>query len=88
MNRNKENNEVCPTEYTMDLISGKWKGMILFYLCDCTIRYSQLKSLLKGVSPRMLTKQLRELESTGIVYRKVYPEIPPKSRVLPNEYRS
>jgi DNA-binding HxlR family transcriptional regulator len=73
-------NEVtaCPTETALDLIGGKWKGMILFYLCSETRRFNQLMRLIPGITQRMLTKQLRDLESHGIVHREVYPEVPPK----------
>ncbi|MDO3387943.1 helix-turn-helix domain-containing protein [Gilvimarinus sp. SDUM040013] len=69
---------LCPTETALDLIGGKWKGMILFYLCKEKKRFNQLMRLVPGISQRMLTKQLRDLESNGIIHRKVYPEVPPK----------
>lgn len=62
----------------MSLISGKWKGLILWHLRDGTVRFNQLQQELGGVSPKMLTKQLRELERDGMIERKVYPEIPPR----------
>ena len=70
--------EVCPTETALDLIGGKWKGMILYYLCSDTRRFSQLMRLIPGITQRMLTKQLRDLEAHGIVHREVYPQVPPK----------
>lgn len=68
----------CPTETALDLIGGKWKGMILYYLCSDIRRFNELMRLIPGITQRMLTKQLRDLESHGIVYRKVYPQVPPK----------
>lgn len=72
------NDDVCPTETALDLIGGKWKGMILYYLCSGTKRFSELQRLIPGITQRMLTKQLRDLEAHEIVYRQVYPQIPPK----------
>ena len=68
----------CGVEATLDLIGGKWKGVILFYLTHGTLRFNQLRRLLPEVTQRMLTLQLRELEKYGIVHREIYREIPPK----------
>lgn len=68
----------CPMEATLDLIGGKWKGVILFRLGEGTKRFNELQKLLKRVTPRSLTRQLRELESDGLIVRKVYAEVPPK----------
>lgn len=70
--------DICPTETALDVIGGKWKGMILFYLDEGTKRFNELRRLLPGVTQRMLTKQLRELEENGLVHREVYPVVPPK----------
>ncbi|MGL5917273.1 MAG: winged helix-turn-helix transcriptional regulator, partial [Culicoidibacterales bacterium] len=71
-------NYVCSLELAMDLIGGKWKMMILWYLIGGTQRFSELKRSLPGITQKMLTQQLRELEATGIVTRTVYPVVPPK----------
>jgi len=68
----------CPVELVIDLISGKWKLLILRELMFGTRRFSQLQRAIPGITQKMLTKQLRELERSGLVSRKVYPEVPPK----------
>lgn len=70
--------EGCPVEATLDVIGGKWKGVILFHLIDDKKRFNQLRSLMPGITQRMLSLQLRELENDGVIHREVYPEIPPK----------
>jgi DNA-binding HxlR family transcriptional regulator len=69
---------ICPIEAAAEVIGGKWKARILFQLQGGTKRFNELKRRLPGVTQRMLTKQLRELEMDQIVHRKVFPEIPPK----------
>ena len=68
----------CPVEATLELIGGKWKGIILYHLVDGRLRFSQLKRQIGCVTQRMLTKQLRELEADGLVNRIVYAEVPPR----------
>ena len=68
----------CPGVNTLDIIGGKWKVLILYYLYGETRRFNELQRLLAGVTQRMLTLQLRELEHDGIVHREVYPQVPPK----------
>lgn len=79
VNEKKYNkNYHCPVEATLDVIGGKWKPLILWALKEDTLRFTRLQEKLHGVSPKMLTKQLRELEGDGLILRFVYPEIPPK----------
>ena len=68
----------CRVAKTLAIIGGKWKLPLIKHLTQGTKRYSQLFRELDGITQRMLTKQLRELETDGIVLRTVYPEIPPK----------
>ena len=66
-----------PVELAQDVIGGKWKMPILWRLDKRTWRYNELRRELPGVSHKMLTQQLRELESAGLLSRTVYPVVPP-----------
>ena len=68
----------CPVEYTASMIANKWKILILRDLLTGTKRYNELTRSVVGISAKVLTENLRELESDGIIERKVYPEVPPK----------
>ena len=68
----------CPVEAALDVLAGKWKGMLIFHLLGGTRRFNQLLRLCPGINQRMLTKQLRELEEAGIVSRTVFPVVPPR----------
>ena len=74
--RNKELRQKCDFELTMDLIGGKWKGIIIYHLFKGAKRFSELKRLLPEITQRMLTLQLRELENSKIVIRTVFAEVP------------
>ncbi|MFT9399466.1 winged helix-turn-helix transcriptional regulator [Acetobacter sp.] len=68
----------CAVEATLQLIDGKWKGVILYHLFQGTLRFNEIRKRLPNITQRMLTTQLRELERDGFVLRTVYPEVPPK----------
>ena len=68
----------CPVKLTTDIIGGKWKPLILYYLKGGTLRFGELQRLIPGATKKMLTQQLRELERDDIINRKVYAEVPPK----------
>ncbi|MCA9261950.1 MAG: helix-turn-helix transcriptional regulator [Planctomycetales bacterium] len=70
--------EECPVEAALDLIGGKWKTMIVALLLAETLRFNELERRLKGVTHRVLSAQLKDLESTGVVRRDAYAEIPPR----------
>lgn len=68
-----------PFEYTLSIVSGKWKLKIIYLLaCITPVRYNMLKKSIEGITHKMLSTQLKELEQEGIVFRKEYPQIPPK----------
>ncbi len=69
---------ICPVESTLEIISGKYKPLILWHLADGTLRFNELQKLLPSATPKMLTRQLRELERDSLISRKVYPVVPPK----------
>lgn len=68
----------CPFEVAIDIMDGKWKLYILWHLRHKTLRFSELKRRIPGVTQKMLTQKLRELEQENIVIRKVYAEVPPR----------
>jgi DNA-binding HxlR family transcriptional regulator len=68
----------CPVGLTTGIIGGKWKPLILFYLQGKTLRFSELHARIPKTTKKMLTQRLRELESDGIIRRKVYAQVPPR----------
>ena len=71
-------NENCPVEATLELIGGKYKALILWHLSERKLRFSQLRDKIAGVTPKMLTQQLRELEEKRLIHREVFAVVPPK----------
>jgi len=78
MSNDQQCSFICPIEAAAEVIGGKWKARILFQLQGGAKRFNELKRKLPGITQRMLTKQLRELEADQVVDRNIYPEIPPK----------
>lgn len=68
----------CTLTMAMDLVGGKWKMVILWHLRNGILRFSELRRLLEGITQKMLTQQLRELEASGLISRTVYATVPPK----------
>ena len=74
-----ELNSGCAVEACLEVIGGKWKGVILHHLMTRgVLRFNEIQRLKPNLSPRILTAQLRELEQDGVIVRKVYPVVPPK----------
>ncbi|RNF39191.1 winged helix-turn-helix transcriptional regulator [Planococcus salinus] len=77
----------CRVEDALGILVGKWKPVILLYLLqEGTKRFSELKRNMPGITQKMLTKQLRELEEEDIIERVVYPQVPPKVEYSMTEY--
>jgi DNA-binding HxlR family transcriptional regulator len=68
----------CPVEIAMQVLSGKWKCLMLWHLHDGPKRYRELERIVPGVSQKMLTQQLKDLERDGLLFRTVYAEVPPR----------
>lgn len=68
----------CPVSKTIQLIGGKYKSLILWHLMGGVLRFGQLRRLVPDATPKMLTQQLRELESNGLLQRTVFPQVPPR----------
>lgn len=68
-----------PFEYTLSIISGKWKMVIMFWLWKCGVmRYGELKKSVKSITHKMLSSQLKELQADNIIVRMEYSQVPPK----------
>ena len=79
--------ELCKVDDALSILVGKWKPMILLTLLqEGTQRFSDLKRRVPGITQKMLTKQLRELEEEDIISRKIYPQVPPKVEYSITEY--
>lgn len=73
-----QKNSKCPVTATLDLIGGKYKPMILWHLSSGTLRFTELRRLMKEATPKMLTQQLREMEAQSLIHREVYAVVPPR----------
>ena len=69
---------ICPLDYTMSLIGTKWKPLVLFHLLPGRMRSGILQKKMPGISNKMFTQTVRDLEEDGLIMRKVYPVVPPK----------
>lgn len=76
--KNKNDSAYCLVDYAFKRVGGKYKGRILWVLNDKVLRYGELKRAIVGITPKMLTQTLKELEADELVSRKVYLEVPPK----------
>lgn len=81
-----EEYEKCPVETALDVLAGKWKILILWYLRADTKRFSELQKLLPRITQKMLVQKLRELEKDNIINRKVYAVVPPKVEYSLSDY--
>ncbi len=75
---NKAELPACPVETTLMLIGDKWKVLILRDLTGGTKRFGELKRSVTGISQKVLTSNLRDMEENGLLTRKVFPEVPPR----------
>lgn len=74
----KESVSGCPLEEAMRILGGRWRIVLVYYLLDGPMRFSDLRRAMPNISQRMLTLDLRALEQAGLVTRTIYPEVPPK----------
>ncbi|APE37731.1 transcriptional regulator [Nocardia mangyaensis] len=70
--------DTCGMSLAIDVVGGKWKLHLMWVLGDGPQRFGQIRRMLDGVSEKVLTENLRQLESSGVVHREIYPEIPPR----------
>ena len=68
----------CPVATTLEMIGGKYKALILWHLSEGKLRFSELSKRISGATPKMMTQQLRELESDKLIHREIFPVIPQK----------
>lgn len=68
----------CPVSATIKIIGGKWKPIILYLISHDVNRFSEMQKMIEGISKKILTSQLRELERDGLIHRKVFAEVPPR----------
>jgi len=68
----------CPVDLTLQIVGGRWKGIVIWNLREGTKRFSELKRILVVINDKMLSQVLKELEQHGVVHRQVYSVVPPK----------
>lgn len=79
MEGSNDKKNICPVEYTLSIIGGKWKPLIIWYLANEGVkRYGEFKKALIGITHKMLSQQLKEMESDGLIHREEYHQVPPK----------
>ncbi|MFD0749819.1 winged helix-turn-helix transcriptional regulator [Mucilaginibacter calamicampi] len=78
MTKQRHPEYTCSMQAALSVLSGKWKVQILTQLMDGPTRYSELHRRVSGITEKMLSQQLRELEEDKIIQRKIYPEVPPR----------
>ncbi len=76
----------CAFEFALDVVSGKWKGLVLWHLSQGTLRYGELRKKIGNITQKMLTQTLRDMEKHQLISRKVYPVVPPKVEYTITEY--
>ena len=79
MNIEKIKGYHCPVEAAMDVVGGKYKALIVYELMHGTKRYNEIARAVPQATPRMLSKQLKELEEDGVINRILYPVVPPRT---------
>lgn len=76
-----------PVSVTLSVIGGKWKPLILYVIQEAPrVRFNEMHRQISGITQKMLTQQVRELERDGLVHREVYPEVPPRVEYSITEY--
>lgn len=70
--------DVCPVKTSLNILGGKWKGVIIYHLMPGKKRFNELQRKINGITHKVLTLQLRELEADNIIKRTIYAEVPPK----------
>lgn len=76
----------CPVTATLELIGGRWKAPILYYLSKGKRRFGQIDATIEGISRKVLTEQLKQLENDGLIYREYYKELPPRVEYSLTDY--
>ena len=82
----EEKEYACSFEFALDIVSGKWRGLVLWHLSHGTLRYGEIRKNVGNITQKMLTQTLRDLEKHQLITRKVYPVVPPKVEYTITEY--